>query len=112
MNNSPFLLSVSGNPATRSFTASVVSAEGDTLAEHTFEWRVDSTALALDLGTLAHAATSGEPSKDDLHVRFGKQLYQAVFGGPVGKLWQAQRNQAGRKPLPLVICVDLAPELR
>lgn len=79
-----FELALVGGPIPRAFTAFVTDGDHGRVAEHTFEWRYDSTAIALDLGRLAHAAESGRPPEDDLHIQFGQQLYQAVFAGPVG----------------------------
>lgn len=48
-------------------------------AEAAFDWRIDSTALAMDLGALAHAAIEGKRPENDLHVTFGKRLFDAAF---------------------------------
>jgi hypothetical protein len=43
-------LALTGGPAPHRFTAFVPDASGDSTVQHTFDWRTDSTALALDLG--------------------------------------------------------------
>ncbi len=101
-----FELILSGDTAPRQFTAFVPDGDGGRAAEHTFEWRPDSTALAMELGALARAATAHEPPADNLHVRFGQRLFNTVFAGAVRKLWQTRRKQARRQPLRLALRVD------
>ncbi len=88
------------------YTAFIPDGEGGRLVEHNFEWRSDSTALHMDLGTLSRAAISGKPPEDDLHIRFGQRLYQAVFDGAVGDLWNEHRKAHRRKPLRLIVRID------
>ncbi len=82
-----FELVLTGGPAAHQFIAYVPDGSGGRAAEHTFEWRVDSTALALDLGALARAAISGQLPENDLHCTFGQRLFETVFAGAVGELW-------------------------
>jgi hypothetical protein len=104
--NLKFELVLTGGTSRRLYVAFVPDEEGGHLAEQIFEWRTDSVALHLDLGALAGSATSGEPPKGDLHIRFGRQLYDTVFAGEVGELWRARRKAARREPLRLVVRVD------
>jgi len=92
---STFELCLTGAPQAHQFTAYVPGADGGRAAEHTFEWRADSTALALDLGALARAATSGQPPENELHVSFGRRLYQAALGGAVGEPARPTRAACG-----------------
>lgn len=103
-----FELVLSGDPTPHRFTAFVPDGQGGKVAEHTFEWRTDSTALAMDLGSLARAAVSGQPPENNLHITFGRQLHTAVFAGAVGQLWDARLKEAHthRQPLRLVLRVD------
>ena len=96
--NPKFELSLVGATDPHTFTAFVSNEAGERLAEHTFEWRSDSTALHMDLGELARTARSSQPPKDDLHIRFGQRLFHTIFDGPVAELWQAGRKQAKRSP--------------
>lgn len=79
-------LALTGGPTPHRFTAFVPDASGKPIAEHTFDWRTDSTAL--DLGALARAVISGHPPDDDLHRTFGRRLFDAVFAGPI-RCWQS-----------------------
>jgi tetratricopeptide (TPR) repeat protein len=103
-----FELVLVGGPAARQFTAFVPDSQGGRAAEQTFEWRTDSTALAMDLGALARAAISGHPPENDLHRTFGQNLFQTVFAGAVGELWRARLAELRprRQPLRLVIRPD------
>jgi tetratricopeptide (TPR) repeat protein len=105
---SAFELALTGGPAPHRFTAFVPDASGDPIVQHTFDWRTDSTALALDLGALARAAISGHPPEDDLHRTFGRRLFDAVFADPIRDLWQERLDQLQplRQPLRLVLRVD------
>jgi tetratricopeptide (TPR) repeat protein len=105
-----FELVLTGGPTDRQFTAFVPDGQGGRAAEQAFEWRTDSTALAMDLGALAGAALSGRPPEGDLHRRFGQMLFQTVFAGAVGELWQARLAalRPRRAPLRLVIRPDPA----
>lgn len=88
MKTSPKLeLVLVGGPNRNRFTVFVPDKRCDRLAEHTFDWRADSTALHMDLGALARAVISGKPPEDDLHIQFGQNLYDAVFAGELGELW-------------------------
>ena len=101
-----FELVLSSESIPHQFTAFIPDGEGGRPAEHNFEWRSDSTALHMDLGTLSRAAISGKPPEDDLHIRFGQRLYQAVFDGAVGDLWNEHRKAHRRKPLRLIVRID------
>jgi tetratricopeptide (TPR) repeat protein len=103
-----FELVLTGGLSPRQFVAFVPDGDGGHAAEHTFDWRTDSTALALDLGALARAAIEGHPPENDLHRIFGRQLFDTVFAGEVGDLWQARLAELKptRKPLRLVVRVD------
>ena len=90
----------------REYIAYVLDENGDKVAENLFEWRYDSTALNLDLGELSRADQSGAAPKNNLNVVFGQHLFQTIFAGPVGILWQEMRTQARRQPLRLVIRID------
>jgi tetratricopeptide (TPR) repeat protein len=105
-----FELALAGDREVNRFTAFVPDGGNGRAAEQSFEWRVDSTALAMDLGELARAAGTGEPPEDDLHLRFGRQLYDTVFTGQVDELWQARQAEAKRRrqPLRLVLRPDPA----
>jgi tetratricopeptide (TPR) repeat protein len=92
--------------APHQFVAFVPDASGGRAAEHAFEWRDDSVALALELGALAQAAIAGRVPDDDLHLAFGRRLFDAVFGGAVGELWRARLAEARRQPLRLVVRID------
>ena len=81
-----FELMLAGADAPHECVAWVPDGQGGRAAEHRFAWRSDSTALALDLGALAQAVTAGHAPADDLHVRFGRSLYDAALGGAVGEL--------------------------
>ena len=105
--NETFELVLTGGDGPRRFTAFVPNGDGGHAAEHTFEWRTDSTALAMELGELARAATSGHEPENDLHVTFGKRLFETVFAGAVGDLWHERRNALPRRrSLRLVLRVD------
>ena len=52
-NSSVFELLITGADEARRYVAYVPDGNGGRAAEQTFEWRVDSTALALELGQLA-----------------------------------------------------------
>ncbi len=108
--DSTFELVLTGGDDPRHYVAFVPDGEGGRAAEHVFEWRIDSVALAQDLGTLARAAQRGTPPENDLHRTFGRRLFEAVFGGPVGELWRARRAELRprRRPLRLVVRVDPA----
>ncbi len=103
-----FELVLTGGPTPHQFTAFVPDGDGGRAAEQTFEWRTDSTALAMDLGALAHAAIAGKPPENDLHKTFGASLFKTVFAGAVGALWQARFAQVRtrREPLRLALRVD------
>ena len=103
-----FELVLTGGPTPHRFTVFVPDEGGGRAAEHAFEWRTDSTALAMDLGALARAAIEGHPPEHDLHRIFGQHLFETVFVGEVGDLWQARRAELKptRKPLRLVVRVD------
>jgi tetratricopeptide (TPR) repeat protein len=103
-----FELMLAGADAPHECVAWVPDGQGGRAAEHRFAWRSDSIALALDLGALAQAATAGHAPADDLHVRFGRSLYDAALGGAVGELWRSRRQAAGRTPLRLVLRIDPA----
>jgi tetratricopeptide (TPR) repeat protein len=105
-----FELVLTGGPAAHQFTAGVPDGSGGRAAEHTFEWRTDSTALAMDLGALAHAAVSGRPPANDLHRTFGQRLFTTVFAGAVDDLWRARLAELRprRQPLRLIIRPDPA----
>jgi tetratricopeptide (TPR) repeat protein len=108
--NDVFELVLTGSGEANRFTAFVTDGGTGRAAEHSFEWRVDSTALAMDLGELARAAGTGKPPENDLHLRFGQQLYDTVFTGPVAELWQTRQAAARsrRQPLRLVLRPDPA----
>ena len=99
VSSSAFELCLVGSSEPHQFTAYVPGPDGARAAEHTFAWRIDSTALALDLGALARAAVSGQPPENDLHVSFGQRLFDAVLGGAVGELWEARRAASTWEPL-------------
>ncbi len=101
-----FELVLSSESIPHQFTAFIPDGEGGRPAEHNFEWRSDSTALHMDLGTLSRAAISGKPPEDDLHIRFGQRLFQAVFDGAVGDLWNENRKAHRRKQLRLIVRID------
>lgn len=101
-----FELVLSGGSDPRVFTACAPGEEENGAVENSFEWRFDSTALNLDLGELARAAVAGEPPKNDVHIQVGRRLYEAVFSGPVGVLWQERRKQVGRKRIRLALRID------
>src|SRR5262245_26079939 len=103
-----FELVLTGTEDPRRFTAWVPDGNGCRAAEQTFEWKVDSTALAMTLGALKGAAVSGEPPEDNLHVTFGRRLFESVFAGDVAKLWTDRLAQAKplRQPLRLVLRAD------
>src|SRR5690349_15251913 len=105
---SRFELVLTSGPAPHQFTAFVTDGGEGRAAEHTFDWRTDSTALAMDLGALARAAASGEPPDDDLHLTFGRRLFDTTFAGAVGDLWRARLDELGprREPLRLVLRID------
>jgi hypothetical protein len=103
-----FELAVAGGTVPHQFIAFVPDGNGGRAAEHTFEWRTDSTALALGLVALEQAATAGRAPENDLHVTFGRRLYDTVLAGAVGELWRARLKEARRKPLRLVIRIDPA----
>jgi tetratricopeptide (TPR) repeat protein len=105
-----FELVLTGEPRPRQFTAFVPDRDGGHAAEQPFEWRVDSTALALDLGALARAAIVGHPPEHDLHRTFGRMLFDTIFAGAVGELWQQRLAELkpSRRPLRLVLRVDPA----
>ncbi len=105
---STFELVLTGTADPRQFIAWVPDDDGGRAAEQTFEWRVDSTALAMTLGALKGAAVSGKPPEDDLHVTFGRRLFDTVFAGTVGDLWTARMAEARplRQPVRLVLRVD------
>jgi tetratricopeptide (TPR) repeat protein len=105
---STFELVLTGTDDPRRFTAWVPDGDGGRAAEQTFEWRVDSTALAMTLGSLKRAAVSGEPPEGDLHVTFGRRLFDTVFSGAVGALWTARLAEARplRQAVRLVLRVD------
>ena len=107
-NSSVFELLITGADEARRYVAYVPDGRGGRAAEQTFEWSVDSTALALELGQLARNVTQGAPPADDLHVRFGQRLYQTVFSGTVGELWRQRRQAARREPLRLALRLDPA----
>lgn len=103
-----FELVLTGADGLYRFTAFVPDGRDGRLAEHPCDWRIDSTALALDLGALARAASSGKPPEGDLHVRFGCQLFDTFLAGPVGELWRKRLAELRprRVPLRLVVRVD------
>ncbi|MFL5802547.1 MAG: CHAT domain-containing protein, partial [Roseiflexaceae bacterium] len=101
-----FELVLIGGPAPHQFIAFVPDGNGGRAAEQTFEWRVDSTALAMDLAALAQAATAGREPENDLHVAFGRRLYDTVLAGAVGELWRARLKAARRAPLRLIVRID------
>ncbi len=105
-----FELALIGGPASRTFTCFVPDGAGGRVAEHTFEWRTDSTALALGLGELARAARSDTPPVNDLHIRFGQRLFETVFAGPVGQLWQERLKDLGPRRQPLRVVVRIDPQ--
>src|SRR5689334_6118720 len=103
-----FELVLTGGSTPHQFVAFVPDGNGGKAAEQTFEWRADSTALALDLGALARAAISGKSPENDLHLAFGRRLFDSVFAEAVGALWQARLAELKprREPLRLILRVD------
>lgn len=83
MTQSAFELVLTGGAGPRRYTAFVPDGQGGRTAEHTFEWRDDSVALASDLGALARAARTSNPPTDDLHRTFGRNLFDTVLAGAV-----------------------------
>ena len=101
-----FELAITGAGAKDRFVVFIPGDEETRLAEHTFDWRVDSVEINLNLGELARQAVASEPPEDELHLRMGQRLYQAVFGGAVGELWAQRRKAARRQPLALRLRID------
>ena len=67
--NQPFQLLIRGGDDPRRYTVQVLGEDSQPLAENNFEWRVDSTALALDLAALARAAVGVKLPEDEAHLR-------------------------------------------
>jgi tetratricopeptide (TPR) repeat protein len=103
-----FDLELIGGAGERGFVARVGDGAGGWLAEEPFEWRVDSTALALNLGELQRAAVSGETPAGAVHEPLGRQLFDAAFPGRVGELWRARVAEARphRRRVRLVLTID------
>ena len=93
---------LSGGDEPHRYDVLLAEAGGGRLAEGHFEWRSDSTAHALDLHALQQAALSGSPPEDELHVRYGRELFSLVFSGAVGEAWHTRLGQ-GRVRLVLRI---------
>jgi tetratricopeptide (TPR) repeat protein len=104
--NPEFILQIAGNGAGSQFHAQARDEASGETAEHNFEWRVDSVEINLTLSALAQAARASAPPAEDLHARFGRLLYAAVFAGEVGALWQKRRSSSRRGRLPLVVQID------
>ena len=89
-----FELVIQGTGSKDRFVAWVPNPDGTRAAEHEFEWRTSS--LAMIIGELEGAATYHKPPENNLHITFGKQLFNAVFGGEVGTLWHERTDHLKR----------------
>ncbi|MGA7732831.1 MAG: CHAT domain-containing protein [Chloroflexia bacterium] len=94
--NPTFELVLQGTGTPNTFVAYVPNSDGTRAAEHQFEWRANSPSLAMTLGELEGAAIKGERPKDDLHITFGKRLFDTVFAGPIGDLWRERFGKLKR----------------
>lgn len=101
-----FELVLTGGGVAHQYMAMVPGGAGGGGAESEFESRSDSVALVDDLSALERAALSSVPVRDDLHVRFGQQLYARAFGGAVGELWRERMGRSRRHPIRLVLRID------
>jgi tetratricopeptide (TPR) repeat protein len=104
--NQTFELFLSGSETVHRYKISTLGLNGEGPVEDFFELRSDSVELTMTFGALAKAASNGKKPEQELHLAFGKRIYNLLFGGAVGECWQERRKRAGRNPLALVLRID------
>lgn len=90
------------------YEVSVLDIENTILAKTTFKWKSESIGKTLDIYFLSRDVVSPHPFSDKNPKLLGKQLFDLIFSGSVGKLWDDLYKNAVEvnEILHIVLCID------